>query len=950
MGKRPDISESHREAFLSEAEDHVRIWERTLLALEQDSANHELLQGLFRSIHTLKGCSGFVGCAELQGLCHALESALQDVREGRLVLASELVQLLFDGLDLSRRLIAAMAADSEFEGDIDGLVGQVESLRRSGQTATAGEQPPQPEQPAQGSAGDSTAVRTGAAQHGADATRRLVIDVQVAADRKEAYLRALLIRSKLEDCGTILEITPPLEELRLSDEEFRFRVYLKTAREIEDLRRDVDIDQVNILGIQAMGPGGTGFPEPGGADEQLPLPARGASDRPKRIEEVVRVPVDKLDVMMNLVGELVVQNSGFVSSLKYFKDTYDKTSMVSDLEQKTEALAQIARSLQDAVMKIRMLPLATIFSRFHRVVRDLAKHRNKEILLEIFGEETEIDKRVMDRIAEPLIHLLRNSVDHGIEPGPDRAACGKEREGLIRLGAYQEGDRICLQVSDDGRGLDRQAIAAKAIETGLTSREDLERMSDEQLVELIFLPGFSTATEVTDVSGRGVGLDIVKRTVDEMGGSVRVLSTLGQGMSTIITLPLTMAIINALLVESGGVTLAIPLSSVQEVIQPRLSELETAQDNRLFRLREEVIAVLPLERALGLRARANLEPPTGDPQLSIVVVDYSGRKLGLMVDALRGREEIVIKSLGKNFKEVEGLVGVSIMGTGQIALIIDTKAMLDSFYRDNQADLSFVQQLTAPPPKLEAPIAVFTSNPAVTAAQATVPADVRPERVRGDAANEKTEGPSPPWGPIEKSRLDKILVAGAVQASQSLTELLNRDVHVSFPEVKLLPLVDVAAVLGGPENQVGGIYVAIEGDIVGGALLVLPMEQVLQFSDLLFNRPLGTTEQIGVEEASGLKETGNMLTASFIGAIANATQFDVRPRIPEMSMDMCQAVIDGVLARFNHPGSRILLIEAELFYAEVHEVLCHLLILLERESMQRLLRAVALPAGWRAGK
>jgi two-component system chemotaxis sensor kinase CheA len=931
MGNLTDIPNENRQVFLAEAEDHLRIWEQTLLSLEREPANAELLSELFRSIHTLKGCAGFVGCEEMQRLAHELESDLQVVRENNLPLEPGLIEVLFAGLDMIKRMVSALAEDTVFDGNIEGLVSRAramrESMSRPGQKERLAGEMPAEEMPPD----EQAVVETPQAGQGGPICQ---IDVQIVAEQREAYLRALLIQSKLKEAGRIIGISPPLEDLRLGTGEFRFRVTVETDKPVEELRKDIDIDQVNILAAWMLP---TSEAAKLAAGEAIAVEEERAQiARPGKIDEIVRVPVEKLDTMMNLVGELVIQNSGFISSIKSSKAAYGKLPVLLDFEQKTESLARIARSLQDAVMKVRMLPVATLFSRFNRVVRDLAKHRGREVELEISGEETEIDKKVMDRIGEPLIHLLRNAVDHGIEPVDERSAYGKDGVGHIRLGAYQEGDRICVEVKDDGRGLSREAIAARAVEMGLASAEAVQEMSDEDIYRFIFLPGFSTAKEITDISGRGIGCDIVKRTVEEMGGSVRLHSAFGLGTSITITLPLTMAIINALLVETGRGIFAIPLSSVREAIQVRESQLQHFGQNKVYRLREEVIAVLEMDRVLGLVQGQAAESSVEDPNVSIVVVDYGNRKVGLVVDALRGREEIVIKSLTGSLEGVAGLVGVSILGTGKLALILDTRAVLDSFYRENEADFLFNQQL-ADAQKREEP------QPEVgpAAAQSVRAEAAGQERIVAGQASASPPAALPfPWGKAEISRFEECLIGGAVSASQSLSELLNRDIRVSFPEIKLVPIGDVATSLGGEELPVGGIFIALEGDIRGGTLLVLPVEYVNQFSDLLFNRPAGSTKQVTDEEMSALRETGNILSSSFVGAIGDMAGLAIRLRVPEMSLDMCLAVIDSVLARFDHPGTHTLLIEADLFYAEQEQVVCHLLILLERDSFERLMAAI----------
>ncbi len=943
----PDIPAEHRQAFQSEADDSVKLWEQTLLSLEKEPSDRELLNKLFRAVHTLKGCAGFVECQVLLELTHELESVLQEARDQGLALGPDVIELMFAGLDLVKGLIAALAADGEFEGDVAAVIARARAFSRQGSAE------PRPEAPVSSPPAQPTPR--------SEALQAYTIALQIVAEPREAYLRALLIQSKLEEAGKILEINPPLEDLRMREGDFQFQVVIESSHGPAQLRREVDIDQVNVLSVQRVGETAV---EP---SESRARPAAARAPGPSSLDEIVRVPVDKLDVMMNLVGELVVQNSGFLSILRAAKSAFGKTALLAELEQKTDSLARTARSLQDAVMKVRMLPVATIFSRFNRVVRDLAKHRGKQVELEIFGEQTEIDKKVMDRIGEPLVHLLRNAVDHGIEAPADRVAYGKDSAGHIRVGAYQEGDRICIEVRDDGAGLDRGAISATAEARGLAGREQLAKMSDDEIYEFIFLPGFSTAKEVSDISGRGVGMDVVRRTVEEMGGSVRLRSTLGLGVCTTITLPLTMAIINALLVEAASIRFAIPLSSVREVLQLRRGDLRHFERNQVIRLREEVLAVLELPKVLGLPDGG----PAADPEeeLSIVIVDYGNRKIGLVVGLLKGREQVVIKSLTRNFEQVEGLAGASILGDGRLALILDVREMLDSYYRQNQTDFLLTQALEEesqretgqaaeePPerePRRRRPQArVGAARPAPTppagedaAPAAPAPQSPPPEPPREPAPQERagtsTGAPRPgAWRQADLSRFDEILVGGAVSASRSLSELLNQEFRVSFPETKLIVLGEVATALGGEELPVCGVFVPISGDIQGGALLLLPQQNALSFSDLLLGREPGATSELGEEEISALRETGNILTASFAGAIADETSLDVRLQVPEARSDMCAAIVDSTLAGFNQPGAYALLIEADVFYADREQVVCNLLIALEQESMERLLARVA---------
>jgi chemotaxis protein CheY-P-specific phosphatase CheC/chemotaxis signal transduction protein len=552
-------------------------------------------------------------------------------------------------------------------------------------------------------------------------------------------------------------------------------------------------------------------------------------------------------------------------------------------------------------------------------VRDLSKASGKTVILEVAGEETEIDKKVIDRIGEPLVHLVRNAVDHGLETAAERAACGKNPEGTVRLAAFQDGDHICIQVSDDGRGLDREAIVKKALQKGLISAEEAETAGADRVLGFIFLPGFSTARTVSDISGRGVGMDAVKRAVEEMGGNVRVQSAPGKGTVVTISLPLTMAIITAALVEAAGSVYAIPLSAVREILEGKDSILRTVGTRRVFMLRNEVLALVDLATVLGggRTAAARVRP-----RRPIVVVDFEGTKIGLEVERIIGTREVVIKSLSRHYREVDGLIGASILGNGTIALIVDVQSLVGLHSSRGST--------------ITSSSAVFESS-ALTSTAPVLPAAPPAEPVIDTVPPAGSNGGG--------RRLEDLHNAAAIQASLSLSQLMGQEIRVSFPESRLVPLADVAELMGGDEATVGGIYVGIGGDISGGVLLVFPESNLLSIDDMLHGRPAGTRTELSDVDPSGLSEMGNILAACFINSMADAARLRVGPEVPEISIDMCLPVIDSVLARFNQPGDEILLTEAVIYGADMHTAVCHLLLFLEPASFRRLLHELAVEQG-----
>ncbi len=1020
-----EMKEEYKEIFLEESEDQLREWEEGLLELEKSPENKEMIDKIFRAIHTLKGSAGFVGFEELQKLAHDLESGLQEVRDGSKKLTQDIIEILFEGLDLCQRLISSFAEGKESDVDVDAFLEKVKHLETSEKVEETKDKGS--DEGVLISQEELEKAEEDAKEEKTDGSfaKRYKVDVKVEASNREAYLRSILVQSRLEEIGKILSVNPPIEELLKLGDEFRFVVTIATNSTAEEVKKAADIDQVNILEVSEVTESGALVSEKKEEKTEEKEEKRKEEtkrsrppDRFSKTSEVVRVPVEKLDVMLNLVGELVVQNSGFISISRRLKDEFGRLPIIAELEGKTENLAKIARDLQDAVMKVRMLPVESVFNRFYRVVRDLARVRNKQIELEISGEETEIDKKIMDRIGEPLVHLVRNAVDHGIEPPEERKKLGKDPVGHIKLSAYQEGDHICIEVSDDGRGMDREKILEKAFERGLIKANEADKMTNEEVYKLIFMPGFSTAKEITDISGRGVGMDVVKSTMEEMGGEVRISSAKGIGTTVILILPLTMAIISAIMIEVGNSLFAVPLSNVKEVIKVEASEFITLHKNRVIRIRDEVVSVVYLGELLNFVEEISIDS-TKNQDIPIIVVNYSGMSVGVAVDRLIGKEEIVIKSLSKHYKEIEGLAGASILGDGRIALILDIDTLIKGYqgfdaveeaYRKAMREVkrevekeeefesttgNAVEEVNYEPQRFEEHKVEETKEPETdkseeplkeeTAAKEEQPVEKEEieENIKDEESfslkdNEETiekseenkeledegilvenidfdDGTEIVIGTFEETKnddadlnsrhkemLEEINTNGAVTASISMSQLLGREVRVSFPDTRLIPLTSIGDELGGEEKPVAGIYVGIEGDIEGGMLIVLPVEQALGFSDMLFRREPGTTKEISEDEKSALSEMSNILSASFINSIADLTGLSVLAEVPEISIDMCQSVIDSVLAKFNRVGSKILITQAEIYLSEEEQTtICHLLLFLEDESLDKLINALS---------
>ena len=951
-----EVKPEYLAIFSEEASDQLVEWEECLLALEKNHDDTEQLNSMFRAVHTLKGSAGFIGFDVLQKVAHALESSLSEVREGKREYDPSLGDILFRGLDLCKAIINAFTNGKEPDVDVEGFLSGLSRLDET--SAAAASAPAAPRRggkrgvksaakpdgrasaPSESPASDLPAA---APATGTGPLTTCRIDVRIAGDAREAYLRSFLVKARLQRMGAILGTDPSPEALRDSNSPFAYIVTLETREDPESVPDAIGFDQVTAALVQPKDETPDTNDSAMAASSAAVKDAHELSLQSAKPDEVVRVSVQKLDTLLNLVGELVIYNSGFVATTQQLREQYGKTRFIYDLEEKTEALSAITRELQDGIMKARMLPVANVFNRFRRVVRDLAKRSGKTVILDVLGEETEIDKKVIDRIGEPLVHLVRNAVDHGLEDAAQRVAAGKSAEGRIRLGAYQEGDHICIEVADDGRGLDKEAIVRKALEKGLLSREEAASASAERILSFIFLPGFSTAKTVSDISGRGVGMDAVKRAVDEMSGNLRVRSTPGAGTTVTITLPLTMAIVTAVLVEVAGSTYAIPLSAVREIVKTNESILRTVGTRRVMLLRNEVLALVNLGTALqDEKAERSTELQAGYP---IVVVDFEGKKIGLEVERIHGTREVVIKSLSRHFREVEGLIGASILGNGKIALIVDVETLINLHHHHNgrgaaAGKAAGVFEVAARASPLSASAASAPTD--VSAPNPPSPVEVPPAAPPEDEQTEQSIAELALIVAGEKGKLlEEVHNAGAIQASISLSQFTGKEIRVSFPESRLVAIRDVAELLGGEEATVGGIYVGVSGELTGGILLVIPESNLLKIDDMLHGRPVGTAKQVADVDISAMSEMGNILSCCFINAIADSENIAANAEVPEMSIDMCLPVIDSVLARFNQPGDSLLLTEASIYGGGMDDVVCHQLLFMEPDSLRRLMEALS---------
>ncbi len=577
--------------FLVESTEGLDTLDRNLVALEKSPGDKELMGGIFRAIHTIKGTSGFLGFGRLESVAHVGESLLSDLRDGKKALTPEITSALLQLVDAVRTILAAIeSTGSDGQDDFEALVELLTRLQKGEPAAGKAEGGGKPKR-------EETSPKTGKAEK-----------PEAPASAPAAAAPAVAV----EGSATPAAVAPaPAPAASVAD------------------------------GTEAKGP-------------QAP-------------DSNIRVDVSLLDKLMNLVGELVLARNQILQ----FTATQEDSGFVAT----TQRLNLITTELQEGVMKTRMQPIGNVWAKFPRVVRDLALACKKQVRIEMEGKETELDKTIIEAIKDPLTHIVRNSVDHGMELPADRVARGKPAEGTLLLRAYHEGGQVNIEISDDGGGVNVDRVKAKAIQKGLITAEQAARMADREVVNMIFAPGFSTAEQVSNISGRGVGMDVVKTNIEKIGGTVDINSVPGQGTTLKIKIPLTLAIIPALIVTTGGDRFAIPQVSLLELVRLEGDEagagIEMVCGSPVYRLRGRLLPLVHLSDALGLRSGGPGAPPASDDAVNIVILQADEHSFGLVVDEINDTEEIVVKPLGKQLKGISAFAGATIMGDGRVALILD---------------------------------------------------------------------------------------------------------------------------------------------------------------------------------------------------------------------------------------------------------------------------------------
>ncbi len=672
-------------AFLDETDDNVQRLDDFLLALEKNMVDMDVINEIFRAAHTLKGMAGTMGFTNMMGLTHAMEDRLDAARKGTRPLTENDMNLLFKGLDTLQEMADTIrGGGNDAHIDVSEMVAQ---FRNEG-PAPAPAAAPAASAPAAGggASGVSSQDAEWAKKANQEGSNAYKVHVTLSQSCLLKAARAYMVVNRLEEMGEIFKSEPPTDALEQEKFEYDFTIYVATPAPAEEVKaaiekigdvKSADVEEIKASAAPAPAPEqpaaqeqAPAAPAPAQAATPAPAPAQPAQQPPtgrketiKKGGQTVRVDIGRLDKLMNLVGELVISRARIErlvqeARLRQFDDTLSQ-------------LGRISGDIQELVTKLRMVPVSFTFDRFPRLIRDLCKTLNKNVELVLEGEDTELDRTVIDEIGDPMVHLIRNSMDHGIEHPDERKALGKPEKGILKIAAYQEGSGVVIEVSDDGAGIDPDKVKKKAVERGIITDDRAAIMSDEEAQQLVLLPGFSMAKQVTDLSGRGVGMDAVKTKVEQLGGQFDLSSKKNEGTHVYIRLPLTLAIVLSLLIKVGNETYAISLENVEETIMVRKEDIKTVHGEPTTLLRGEVLSLNDLGDILGSEGveHDRYEYP-------VVVVKIGKNKIGFIVSELIGQQEIVIKSLGRFLAKIDGITGGTILGDGNVALILDVA----SFY------------------------------------------------------------------------------------------------------------------------------------------------------------------------------------------------------------------------------------------------------------------------------
>lgn len=670
------------EVFIEESREHIQSCNENLLKLENDPDNLELINEVFRSAHTLKGMSATMGFEDMANLTHQMENVLHGVRNGKYKFSSELLDIIFMAIDHLESMVNSIAAGGEGKEDVSDAINKlkmIESGKIVNQSDTTQTAEIDQANISKTNLNYDQFEITVLEQANEQGYKVYEVSIFIRPDCLLKAARVYMVFDVLEKIGDIIKSVPSVEQLEEEQFDNEFVVTIVTHDSMEDIEKKVmkvsEIEKVTVVPLKISDLKKVNNED--SSDEQKNVSqnvegqkkkeassAKKTTDKKMTLSnKTIRVNIERLDALMNLFEELVIDRGRL--------DQIAKELNHQELSETVEKMSRVTNDLQSVVLTMRMVPVEAVFNRFPKMVRSLSRELGKKIHLQIIGQETELDRTVIDEIGDPLVHLLRNSVDHGIEMPEERLRKGKPEEGTIQLKAYHSGNHVFIEITDDGAGINREKVARKAVEKGIITEEQMNQLTDKEIFNLILTSGFSTADKISDISGRGVGLDVVKNTIESLGGTISVHSEENVGTTFLIQLPLTLSIISVMLVEVQREKYAIPLTSIIETAIFKKSEIYYAHEQPVIDFRGKVVPILSLQEIFQVPKVIE-----GNDYISTVIIRKGDKLAGLVVDSFIGQEEIVLKSLGNYLTNVFAISGATILGDGQVALIIDCNALI----------------------------------------------------------------------------------------------------------------------------------------------------------------------------------------------------------------------------------------------------------------------------------
>ncbi|SEN58037.1 two-component system, chemotaxis family, sensor kinase CheA [Amphibacillus marinus] len=660
------------DVFIEESKEHIQALNDHLLKLESNLGDLGLVNEIFRSAHTLKGMSATMGFTDLADLTHKMENVLDAIRNDNISLTPIIIDIIFQAVDALESMVVDIINGGEGKKDVTELVAILQGVEQGEEVPTEQSVLEQPNRITTQSARLDEFELAVLNQSKENGFNNYQVNVQLQKTCLLKAARVYMVFEIFDQIGEVIKSMPTVTELEDENFEYDFTVILVTKDSPTEIEKKIlKVSEVDHVLVEPFEVNYAGLEEEANIEhietaQTLAVDIDASEEETKKksfSSKTIRVNINRLDALMNLFEELVIDRGRLEQISSQLKN--------SDLQETVEHMTRISGDLQNIILNMRMVPIDQVFNRFPRMVRQLAKDLNKKINLEVVGAETELDRTVIDEIGDPLVHLIRNALDHGIETAEERSKSGKVEEGTLKLNAYHSGNSVFIEITDDGAGIDRQKVLQKAISNGIVKEEDADTFTDQQVFQLIMESGFSTADKISDISGRGVGLDVVRNKIEALGGTITIHSVAGEGSTFLIQLPLTLSIISVMLTEVQQEKYAIPLSSILETAIVHKKDIMRAHNQQVIDFRGKVVPLVSLKDIFQVPG----ELPN-DEYFSVVIIKQGEKMAGLIVDTFIGQQEVVLKSLGNYLTDIFAISGATILGDGQVALIVDTNALI----------------------------------------------------------------------------------------------------------------------------------------------------------------------------------------------------------------------------------------------------------------------------------